>query len=539
MNSKLTKDDLAQMNRPYFESLEKEMLVNVACNLRALSVELVERLEKNSENSNLPPSSDNPYKKGGEKKVESDTSTPINDCDAAVIEGSVEGSPLNLSSGIVDSDAPKQECVAEGDLVNPSDPSSAPTPKKRRPGRQPGAQGVWRAEPLVPEGTVRHYPQECAACSGVLFPDPEAKPHMGHHVLDLERTEKGSRIVCTLHHYVGIKCACGHETKAYPGEGQVFKSEFRKKDLKLSEYVLVGPMLATFISALSLRYRMSRVKIREFLYYWYGTQLSVGTIDRCIREAGLASLPVVDNLLAELQDAKVIGVDETPWYEKGVMKWLWVAISSCTVVYIIGSRKKEELLKLITSAFLGWLISDGYGAYRSHKNRQRCLAHLIRKAIALTGSLSEEAVRMGEWLLRELRGLITAMSEDGEDAKKKSRPILARMKKACYLGSESDIPNLKSLCREIVNDWDAVVAFVKNPELPCTNNDAERALRHAVISRRISYGTRSPEGSLAYASLLSVIETCRLRGIDPWNYISEMISRSRRGMSALPIPMPN
>ena len=61
------------------------------------------------------------------------------------------------------------------------------------------------------------------------------------------------------------------------------------------------------------------------------------------------------------------------------------------------------------------------------------------------------------------------------------------------------------MAKEILNDWDAVVAFVNNPDLPPTNNEAERALRHAVIGRRISYGTRTSEGSLAYSSLFSVI----------------------------------
>ncbi len=45
--------------------------------------------------------------------------------------------------------------------------------------------------------------------------------------------------------------------------------------------------------------------------------------------------------------------------------------------------------------------------------------------------------------------------------------------------------------------------------------------RHAVIARRIGYGTRTREGSLAYSSLLSVIETCRRRQVNPWEYISE------------------
>ena len=65
-----------------------------------------------------------------------------------------------------------------------------------------------------------------------------------------------------------------------------------------------------------------------------------------------------------------------------------------------------------------------------------------------------------------------------------------------------------------------MVAFVNNPELPLTNNEAERALRHAVIARRISFGTRTNEGSRAYTALLSIIETCLLRKQDLWAYIA-------------------
>jgi len=61
---KLTKDDLTQMNRVYFQSLKNEILIDVACRLRNFSVELVERLEQNSSNSSKPPSSDSPYEKG-------------------------------------------------------------------------------------------------------------------------------------------------------------------------------------------------------------------------------------------------------------------------------------------------------------------------------------------------------------------------------------------------------------------------------------------------------------------------------------------
>ena len=69
-----------------------------------------------------------------------------------------------------------------------------------------------------------------------------------------------------------------------------------------------------------------------------------------------------------------------------------------------------------------------------------------------------------------------------------------------------------------------------------TNNEAERALRHAVIARRISYGTRTTEGSIAYSSSLSVIETCRLRQINPREYMSSVIGLARKGLTPPLLP---
>jgi len=56
---------------------------------------------------------------------------------------------------------------------------------------------------------------------------------------------------------------------------------------------------------------------------------------RCIREVGIACVPVVEKLIEELQAAEVIHLDETPWYEKGKFCWLWVAFSlhNCGVPY--------------------------------------------------------------------------------------------------------------------------------------------------------------------------------------------------------------
>jgi hypothetical protein len=211
-------------------------------------------------------------------------------------------------------------------------------------------------------------------------------------------------------------------------------------------------------------------------------------------------------------------------------------LSSSTAIFHIGSRSADEIRDLIGDAFLGWLVSDGYAAYRSFKKRQRCLAHLLRKGIALASGLNPVGVNFGDWLLREMRGLIHAVAE-GTGARL-INPMLARLKRACKLHRDDDAEKVRALAREILNDWTAITAFVTNPDLPATNNEAERALRDAVIARRISNGTRTEEGSAAYAATLSVFETCRRRGIEPWLYITNLLARARKGMPHVTIPLP-
>jgi transposase len=120
----------------------------------------------------------------------------------------------------------------------------------------------------------------------------------------------------------------------------------------MSERCLVGPMLAAFIAALALRCRLSRRKIQEFLHDWLKLELSTATIEHCVHEFGLASEPVVERLIKDVRTDAIVHLDETPWYQQGVLLWMWVAVTATTIVYRIGSRRKEELTALIGDAFL-------------------------------------------------------------------------------------------------------------------------------------------------------------------------------------------
>jgi transposase len=474
-------------------------LEELAWRWREMARSLANRAGEDSSTSSRPPSSDDPYRRQERGKPDDD------DADADPSETAPEkaGKPDNNKTG-------------------------------KSAGKQPGAKGHWRCQPIVVSAEVEHAPQWCAACRSALGRERERRCVSAHNSLELVRADMALQVTATRHSYFALRCPCGHDNIERPRVGLRSSIEGRKRNLAMSERCLVGPMLATFIAALSLRCRLSRRKIQEFLADWLDLELGVATIERCIHEFGLASQPVVEQLIEDVRAAEIVHLDETPWYQRGVLLWMWVAVTATTIVYRIGSRRKEELAALIGEGFLGWLVTDGYGAYRDHPRRQRCLAHLIRKALALAEGYYGAGSGFGRDLVRDLRRLIERV-HDGADAHALAR-LTTRIKWNCQCNRCEIEKKVRDLAGEILNDWDAVIAFVCDPNLPPTNNDAERALRHAVIARRIGFGTRTDEGSRFYAAGLSVIDTCRRRGIDPWAYACSLIATARANLTLPMIP---
>ncbi len=504
---RLSIPELNQYDRADLSVLPRAELEDVAWRFRELARMLANRLGEDSTTSSRPPSSDDPYRRAGRGGT------------ASAGQARGDGAARNVA-------APAGQ----------PDEQSAARPA-RRPGQQPGMPGHWRRQPIVVSGEVEHVPTTCETCQAALGAAHKGRQVSAHPVFDLERGAMGLLVTATRHSYFAATCVCGHETVASPGIGLSATVVGRTRDLQLSERCLVGPMLAVLIAALALRFRLSRLKIAAFLLDWLGLELGVATIHRCIHEFGCASEPVAEELIEEIRASDLVHLDETPWYQRGALLWLWVAVTASTVVYRIGGRCKDDLAALIGHAFLGWMVTDGYRAYRDHPRRQRCLAHLIRKGLALAEGYYGPGSAFGRDLVRDLRRLIERVRDGDNDAAVKR--LLARIKWTCQCNQHELDERVRALAREILNDWEAVIAFLTNPLLPPTNNDAERALRHAVIARRISFGTRTDEGSRFYAASLSVIDTCRKRGVDPWSYGRDLIAAARKGstMPAIPVKL--
>jgi transposase len=498
--SKLTVAEIAGVDVEAATRMSRPELIRFAVEAAEMVRRLANRAAADSSNSSRPPSSDAPWRRdrGGT------------------------------------SAAPKAEAAAAANAdKKPEKPS----------GKRPGTPGFWRRQPLVVHEDVPHRPHRCGACHADLDAETPGRLVSAHHVLELERGDMALRISAKKHCYFVVRCSCGHETVAAPGTGASSHIDSRKRDLLLTERCLLGPMLATFIAALAVRLRLSRCKIQEFLLDWLGLDLGRATINRCIHEFGLASEPVVEELIVEVQSAELANVDETPWYQKGKLLWMWVMVTASAVIFRIGSRGKQTLVELVSEAFLGWLVTDGYVAYRDRERRQRCLAHIIRKAIALSEGYYCNGSGFGRDLLRDLRSLIEKVADEKpaeRDAKAERaiKRLLGRIKWNCQCHQHDFEEKVRALAGEILRDWDAVIAFVTNPLLPATNNDAERALRHVVLARLIGFGTRTDEGSRFYAAAITVVETCRKRKADPWAYARDLVAAARTGAPHPKLPAP-
>jgi len=146
----------------------------------------------------------------------------------------------------------------------------------------------------------------------------------------------------------------------------------------------------------------------------------------------------------------------------------------------------------------------------------------------------------GNRLLAIFDRLLAAVQQAREGPPTDLRPALAaeldELRQLCEKMARSTNEKAAKLGREFLNDWDAIFRVLEFPNMPLTNNFAERLLRHWVILRRITQGTRTSVGSLALTTVASVVETCRLRNASPLRYLRQVIEASRKGQDVPPLP---
>jgi transposase len=375
----------------------------------------------------------------------------------------------------------------------------------RKTGGQPGHQGKSR-ELVAPERVnerVEHLP-DCCEC-GHEFDGSEER--VGDPVVHQQFELPPVVPLVFEHQQVRLRCpACQRASLARLSAGA------------LSGF---GPRVDAHIAMLAGVFRLSRDQVRQVLVEVFGIPASKGSVDNAIMRMSAILADPWAELREAIRKAQVVHADETTWRLRGATQWLWVAASALVACYRIDPTRSQAAAKeLLGEDFGGFVVSDRYAGYHflDVLQQQLCWCHVIRQLVEIS-QRSGQTGRRGIQLVKLARQVIAAHREflaDGHDADwltAQLAPLRAQIRlllEQCAAGHHTRTANFAA---GLLEEYEALWTFCDVPDLQIdpTNNAAERAVRHAVLMRRLQGGTQSDPGSRWIERIQSVRETCRLQ----------------------------
>jgi len=404
-------------------------------------------------------------------------------------------------------------------------PNVAARPKKKPSGRkrggQPGHRGATRR--LLPPGKVDRIvdlkPEQCDRCGRALA-GHDPKPRR-RQVIDVPPVEPD----VTEYRQHTFPCGnCGARTTA-PLPPGVTESVF-------------SPRIKAMLAMCSAVYRLSRRTVEGLMSDFFNVDISLGSVSACEEKVSEAVARPVAEAREYVEKAPVAHADETgcrqasqadltPPPGKAPTKpkaWPWTAVTPFVTVFLVHAKRSAAAAKELLGSFAGVLVSDRWSAYSfiNAARRQLCWAHLLRdfEWIAEFGAertgkaLVEQTKLMFRWWHRLRAGGLTRSGFH-----ERMRPLIARVEALLDEGAACDHKKTAGKCRRILGPRAALWTFVRVEGVGPTNNAAERALRPAVIWRKLSFGSASERGSRFAERIMTVAATCRQQGRSVLEYL--------------------
>jgi transposase len=416
-------------------------------------------------------------------------------------------------------------------------PSSDPIGMKRKPpappggkkrGGQPGHRKARRS--LVPPEKVRETfvckPTACRRCGQKLSgDDPEPLIHQVAELPPIEPIVDEYR----LHRLTCPACratTCGALPAGVPTGS-------------------FGPYLQAVLAMFAGAYRLSKRQIRQVAADLFTLSISTGMISKLERQSSAALEAPYHQLAIAVHQAKATNIDETSWRERFRKVWLWATVTPLFTVFTIAPHRSGAVAKALLGSEDEQVVgSDRFSAYDwiMARWRQVCWAHLRRdfQAMIDRGGDGEPSGRRLLLLSNQLFHHWHRV-RDGTLEWSTFQTAMGRLrrevKQALEDGSRCPCVKTAATCFEILKVEAGLWTFARVKGIEPTNNAVERALRHAVIWRRISGGTDSVDGSRFVERMLTTVATCRQQGRNVLEYLSTCFEADCRGQ-ALPSLLP-
>ena len=270
-------------------------------------------------------------------------------------------------------------------------------------------------------------------------------------------------------------------------------------------------------------------RIRDYLKAFFGKDISTSGLSRHVIRVSRIMGDVYKEILGDINNAVTLHADETGWRVRGKNWWLWVFGTQESAYFTVDqSRGGSVVRRVLGEIFLGLLVVDGWGAYLALICKQQsCMAHLLRKirkfrdAFPHLSSIVKFYMKLRR-ILRDGERLQADRKKLGEKVfQRRLERLKKRLEKLVNWPDPDDI--LQEIIKKVKRQQPRILTFVEHPDAPCHNNYGEYLIRIGVLKRKVSGGSVSAEGANAYAVLLSIYVTCKLRGISFPKYMKESL----------------
>src|SRR5918994_2029666 len=382
--------------------------------------------------------------------------------------------------------------------------------KSKPGGAKPGHEGHSRVISDTPDEVVEHRPGRCSCCAAVLTADLPAETVRIHEQIDLTEVKP----LITHHRRVAMPCpACGTRVVAPVPEA--------------ARGTPFGPRLHAVATYLKTFQALSYERLQAALSDLFGLTLSQGGLMNLLRRSQGRFADGQASAVSFLRRAEVVASDETGVRIEGSNAYHWVFRSPEAVVHHASPTRAASVIRETMDGHRPavWL-SDRYTAQQGHGvAHQTCLAHLARDvAYAVEVSVDPVPWRLQLWLqaVFALSGQITDLATSTLTAKRRT----LKRQLADILATASTCDLTRALQAKIGRAREQLLTFVDHPGLvEATNNACERALRPAVIQRKVTNGYRAMWAAQGEAAVRTVVDTARLSpGTSPFSTILKTIS---------------
>jgi transposase len=389
------------------------------------------------------------------------------------------------------------------------DERKLPHDQHKPPGRKPGHPGAFRSRPAYIDQSIDIPLPKCPRCGGPVRSVRPVKQW-------IEELPPVRPLVVELTTYAGECACCGDVSSTHPLQTSTAEG---------AAAVQLGPRALALAAMLNKEHGLTLRKTACVLKDLCGLRTTPGGLAQSLARIASKLSSAYERLCDDLRGSAAVFADETSWWVGGPGWWLWTFTTPQTTCYRVeNSRGSNVVAEVLGKNFKGTLVSDCLASYNPAPYRKhKCIAHHLRAIKAAERNTSDRSYLLA-WkvvfdqvcCLHRERDKLTF-----EQFAAQRTALEGRVQRLL------DHPPADALCQRIharlSRQRAHLLGCLYEPAAEPTNNRAERALRPAVIARKLSCGNKTIQGRDTWQILTSLAVTCRQRAEDFISFLAHRL----------------